>query len=105
MKYVNLAEVQVKEAKALYLHLLNHSEVQNSPVNPGMPMCKICGMTAKEILDDEKYHEYIISMEEFKEKFPGIKGKIYSVQQTDPSLENEIRVLVLTRESKSRGIK
>lgn len=44
---------QLREAKALYFHLLNHPEVKTTPINPGLPMCKICYRTAREILDDE----------------------------------------------------
>ena len=52
-KFTELTDLQIKEAKALYLHLLNHPEVQNAPRNAGMPICKICGATAREILNQE----------------------------------------------------
>lgn len=48
-----LTEKEEDEAKALYLHLINHDEVVNAPINPGEPMCKICRMTAKQILEEE----------------------------------------------------
>lgn len=56
-KYTELTEQQEKEAKALYLHLLNHPEVQQSSRNAGMPICKMCGRSARDILeevDDDK---------------------------------------------------
>jgi hypothetical protein len=45
---------QLKEAIALYEHLLNHKEVQQSKIHKGVPVCKICGMSAKEILRVQK---------------------------------------------------
>lgn len=49
MKHTSLTPQEEKYAIALYLHLLNHEEVQNAPIHPGEPMCKICNKTAKEI--------------------------------------------------------
>jgi hypothetical protein len=53
MKYTELTKQQEKEAYAFYLHLLNHIEVQNASQNTGIPVCKICGMSAHEIYEDE----------------------------------------------------
>ena len=47
-----LSRKQMDEAISLYIHLLNHKEVQEAPVNPNMPMCKICNKTAKHINED-----------------------------------------------------
>ena len=52
-KYVNLTENQIKEAKALYLHLLNHIEVQEAPEYRGMPICKICNKSAYQIYAEQ----------------------------------------------------
>jgi hypothetical protein len=52
MIYTKLSNQQKKEAEALYLHLLNHKEVQGAPKFTGEPICKICNRTAKDILND-----------------------------------------------------
>jgi phosphoribosylformylglycinamidine (FGAM) synthase PurS component len=41
---------EINEAIALYLHLLNHEEVQTAPTHTGEPMCRICGRTAREVV-------------------------------------------------------
>lgn len=46
-----LTPQQIREAIALYLHLLNHPEVITAPNNPGMPICKICKKTAKDLVE------------------------------------------------------
>lgn len=40
---------EVEEALALYYHLKGHKEVKEAKLNKGMPICKICGKTAKEL--------------------------------------------------------
>lgn len=47
---------EINEAIALYLHLRNHEEILD-PENPKQhhPVCKICNLTAKEILDRKLY--------------------------------------------------
>lgn len=52
---MELTEQQEKEAIALYKHLIQHPEVQGAPINPGMPMCKLCDKTAEEILNEGDY--------------------------------------------------
>jgi hypothetical protein len=49
-----LTEKEEDEAKALYLHLINHDEVANAPIYPGEPMCRICRKTANQILEENK---------------------------------------------------
>ena len=43
----------VKEALSLYLHLKNHTEVQEAPKFKGMPICKICNKSAYQIMCEE----------------------------------------------------
>lgn len=52
--YISLSADQIEEAKALYLHLLNHVEVQEAPKFRGMPCCKICNKTAYQIYKEVK---------------------------------------------------
>ena len=50
--YIELT-IDVKRALALYGHLMRHKKVQEAPLNPGQPMCKICNKTATQILQEE----------------------------------------------------
>lgn len=43
----------VKEALSLYLHLKNHTEVQEAPTYKGMPICKICNKSVYQIMAEE----------------------------------------------------
>lgn len=56
-KYMSLTKEQEKEAKALYLHLLNHTEVQEASYYRGMPCCKICNKSAYQIQAEESVGE------------------------------------------------
>jgi len=51
-KYIAIDD-DVKQALSLYWHLKNHPEVQDAPINKGIPMCKICDKTSEQIRDDE----------------------------------------------------
>jgi hypothetical protein len=52
IKYEKLTPQQRREAEALYLHLLNHKEVQDAVMNKNKPMCRICMKTAYDIWYD-----------------------------------------------------
>ncbi len=41
------------EAIAFLRHLRNHKEVQEAPIFPNEPMCKICGKISKDIAIEE----------------------------------------------------
>lgn len=56
-KFTTEVEVRVREeneeAIAFFKHLKNHKEVQEAPIHRGLPVCKLCEKSSKEILDEE----------------------------------------------------
>lgn len=43
-----------EKAILFFKHMESHKEVQEAPIHAGIPVCKICGESAEEILNEQR---------------------------------------------------
>ena len=98
MKEIKELTIQQQiEAEALYLHLLNHKEVQEAPVNKGMPVCKICNKTAHEILMSEPFMKQMSDLMDKTEESPynAVQRMTLLVQNSNEQIREKNQSLAL----------